>query len=689
MRRSDFRIGLIFFAISLLIKLPYLGTFLTIDERRWINGAGQFLLALRSGDFAQTYWHFHPGITITWGEAIILWLQSLWVADTSFEAFVRFQMEHLNLSVGAMRLSGVILTSATLPFVYLFAKALIGQWPAILGVGLIAVNPFWVAHSRIVNGDALAGVLMIAAFLSFALLLIRPDLKLAIVSGIFVGLSFLTKLPSQILVPLILLLALIGFINNRNWRFWLKALVWCGMVSTVVFFMLWPAMWVAPVDTLAMMVEDTFVVGDIGGKGTVEFFMGQVRETQSQLFYPLALLFRLTPINLGGAMLTLALYLGLKIPEFWRHNQRPNDRAATLPSNSGGQTDPNAPPAGDRPADSGTSYLSTARAIIVLWLFILVVIVLANVSPKKADRYVLSVALAIDLLAGIGWIWLVDRVTPLRQSRGGMIAVVTTLVAVQLVFVLLNYPYVLTYYNPLLGGFAKAAQLVPVGRGEGLEQAAAWINSRPDGGTATVSPYYRNVSNYYLDGQSLHFSDTGESQILADYVVFYITQTQRQLPNPQLTAYFQERAPAYIVNHGDTPLAWVYERDEPVTKLRGKPEIVGRAQLVGYHISNEGLSAGTTTGLTLYLLAQDQDLPGNEDFKVSLIDGEGIEHGIWMSSGDNQWMPNGVVEWSGQLALPPDTLSGRYRLKVALIDTNINAEVTDFPFEDEIINVAP
>ncbi|MDH3675394.1 MAG: hypothetical protein OES12_07845, partial [Anaerolineae bacterium] len=81
MRASDLRFGLIFFAMSLAVKLPYLGTFLTIDERRWINGAGQFLLALRSGDLAGTYWHFHPGITITWAEALILWLQSFWATN--------------------------------------------------------------------------------------------------------------------------------------------------------------------------------------------------------------------------------------------------------------------------------------------------------------------------------------------------------------------------------------------------------------------------------------------------------------------------------------------------------------------------------------------------------------------------------------------------------------------------------
>ena len=60
------------FLLALLLRLPYLGNFMTIDEIKWVEGAGQFLLALNSGHLADTYWHFHPGITITWIEAMIL-----------------------------------------------------------------------------------------------------------------------------------------------------------------------------------------------------------------------------------------------------------------------------------------------------------------------------------------------------------------------------------------------------------------------------------------------------------------------------------------------------------------------------------------------------------------------------------------------------------------------------------------
>jgi len=691
MRKSNLWVGLLLFGVSLLVKLPYLGTFLTIDERRWIGGAGQFFMAVRQGDLAQTYWHFFPGITITWGQALVLWLQSLG-SHVPPEAFVGFQMEYLAQSVGAMRLSGVVLTSLAVPFVYWLGKPLLGKWPALLAAGLLAVDPFWVAHSRVVNGDALAGVLIVLAYLAFALLLFRPEQKWAVISGLFVGLSLLTKLPAPVVVPCIGLLAAIGIARNRNWRFWLRALIFCGATSAVVFVVLWPAMWVSPLETLRLIYVDTFDVGDIGGKDKVEFFMGQVVEKQSPFFYPLALAFRLTPVNMLGAVLTLPLVFVAK-------NRR------------------------------------TRWAMALLWLFMVIVTVLGNFSPKKADRYLMSVVVAVDVLAAVGWVWLAGRIGEFRIANGRTAneqktmnngqrtndkrdhtpstthyAPRTTshvprptfrsslithhsslipafLIAIQLMFTITNYPYVLTYYNPLLGGFATAAELVPVGRGEGLEQAAAWINSQPNGQAATITPYYENVTNFYLDGTSLDWPDDGKKQLLADYVVFYIAQTQRKLPYPGLVDYFQQQEPAYVVRHGQTPYVWVYKRQRPIKALSGEAEIVGRAQIVGYSQTEPRLTPGSSSQFVLYLLTKDQPLPPNEDFRVSLIDASGNSHGQWQSAAVNRWTTNGVVEWRGQLALSPRLPPGNYKLKVSLIDTNINAEVTFFPFDEETITV--
>ncbi|MEM7028331.1 MAG: glycosyltransferase family 39 protein [Chloroflexota bacterium] len=651
----DYIIFTLLFLVSFIIKLPYLGTFLTIDEPRWIEGAGQFLLALHSQNWAETYWHFHPGITITWGEALILWVQSWATPDVPLTTFVEERMNHLDEIVGGMRLSNVFLTSLVLPFIYALAKPLLGQWPAILGVGLLALDPFLVAHTRVVNGDSLSALFMMASFLAFTTLFIKPNLKYAIYAGIFAGLAFLTKLPSPMLVPILALLALLGFARHRDVMFWLKSLLLSGVAATIVFILVWPAMWVGPIDTLQLMFEDTFDIGDIGGKETVSFFLGEIRERQSLLYYPLATLFRLTPLNLIGFIIALGLLFISK----------------RLPSNN-------------EPSDAVPRKLW----LLLLIAYIILVVSFASISPKKEDRYVMSIIPAINLLAGVGIVWGLQSIVPKGASRQKAL-IIAGLIAVQAGFVVWHYPYVLTYYNPLLGGYAAAAELVPVGRGEGLEKAAAWINNQPEAASTTVSPFYRNVTNPYLTGKSLGFSNSGESQVLADYVVFYITQTQRKLPYPGLADYFLQQDPVYTDYIGNTPYLWVYKKERPVIKLNGKPKIVGRARLVGYSKSPSSLKAGDIVPVTLYFLTEDQDLPPNENFRVSLLDGAGNVQTDWQGSPENRWLPNSVVAWQGDLSLNVSLSEGDYRLKVSLIDMNTGGEVTFFDFDDELWTIAP
>ena len=411
-------------------------------------------------------------------------------------------------------------------------------------------------------------------------------------------------------------------------------------------------MWVSPLETLTLIVEDTFDIGDIGGKDKVDFFMGQVIEKQSQLFYPVALLFRLTPVTLIGGFISLVI--------LFRHD----DKQARFAS-------------------------------LLLWLFVIMVLVFANLSPKKADRYAMSVIISIDLLAGVGWVWLLGKLSQTKLNKftihHSLLTIdhllITTLIAIQLISTVTSYPYVLTYYNPLLGGYAKAAELVPVGRGEGLEQAAAWINNQPDGQNATISPYYENVTNFYLAGDSLDWSKDGKKQILADYVIFYITQTQRELPQPGVSKFFQNQDPVYSVKQGDVPYVWVYKKETPVHPLEGNAEIVGRAQIVGYQIVNGTWQPASSIQINLFFITQDQTLPDNENFRVSLVGSDGQVYGAWQTANDNQWQSDSIVGWQGTLSLPQGMLVGEYKLKVSLVNTNSDTEVAKFSFEDELITV--
>jgi predicted membrane-bound dolichyl-phosphate-mannose-protein mannosyltransferase len=211
-----FHICLLFF-LALSIRLPYLGTYLTIDEVKWMEGARQFAVTLFDGDLAQTYWHFFPGVTITWGEVLILWLRWLAVGKGStLSEFVATQFADLDSLIGQMRLPAVFMTSLIIPGVYILARRLVGTTIALLGSILLIFNPFFLAHSRIVNGDASAAGFMLLSVLAFLWLWQGSELRLAALSGAMGGLAMLTKLPAPIIIPWVGVLALIGANGRRR-----------------------------------------------------------------------------------------------------------------------------------------------------------------------------------------------------------------------------------------------------------------------------------------------------------------------------------------------------------------------------------------------------------------------------------------------------------------------------------------
>jgi hypothetical protein len=106
------------------------------------------------------------------------------------------------------------------------------------------------------------------------------------------------------------------------------------------------------------------------------------------------------------------------------------------------------------------------------------------------------------------------------------------LVTLQLLSATFAAPYFLTYYNPLLGGARRAVTQIPIGWGEGLEQAAQYLNQLPQAESLSVSSWYSDIFDPYFVGQQASFADDGRAQLAADYVVFYVNQIQRQKPYP-------------------------------------------------------------------------------------------------------------------------------------------------------------
>jgi len=604
---------LLVFSASLLPRLYALGTFLTIDEVKWAEGAAQFLLALRSGDLAQTYWHFHPGITITWGSALALWGLCRSAADLGSCANV--QVENLGESIGWLRLSAVLLTSFGIVGVYALGRRLLDGKIALLTTLFLAFDPFFIAHSRILNGDAGAAILMFLSLLAFLIYWLdqpaaRRQWRYLILSGTFAGLAILTKLPAPIIALFIGGLGLIAMAvewrkdRSAAIRRWLTALVVWGGVTIAIFFLLWPAMWVQPLETLRLIYIDAFEVGG-AGKGHDTFFLGQVSSDPGFWFYPYVTTFRLTPIVTLGLLLTIGwlllppTYFGLRIG-YYLVNHIPSriiEYAARVTLY------------GSRLILSLSRLTYPDRNVIILSLvmlaYILFVILFSTVSPKKLDRYVMAIFPAIMLIAAAGYDYLFNLIGAIFRKNGDpqrskvspkyYYPAMGAIASLQLVFALLAAPYYLTFYNPLLGGVKRIVSQAPAGWGEGLEQAALYLNSLPGAESLEVSAWYSDIFHPYFVGHRASFSDDGRSQLASDYVIFYVNQFQRQKPYPGLVDYFRAATPEFVV--GVTPAGrvvssahpeeigeavhWVEVYKAPAAQSAGgAPKIEGVAQLL-------------------------------------------------------------------------------------------------------------
>ncbi len=556
------------FVAALLPRLPGLGIFLTSDERTNIFSAGSDVrAAVLHGNLRGTYWHFYPGVTMSWLDALGLGGQYLLqaVAGQAPPLTTYLYGAILSLLVAA-RLPYALLTAAAVPALYLLARKLLPERVALLGALLLAFDPFYLAHSRVAHGDAPVAVFMALSTLAFFVYLERwprPAIShraladpYLIISAVCGSLAALTKTPGPYMALFITGLAAL-YAGRALWQGagravigqWLAVVITWGLVALATFILLWPSMWVDPVGTVRQMWLETF--GKVN-EGHLVYFLGRPTLDPGPWFYSYVTSFRLTPITLVGSLLSL--------PLLYLARRRPHTRAARL-----------------------------------LWLFTLSLLLFGNLSPKKQDRYLLPLFPFLDLLAAVGWLGLLqllyEYVGPrLARPMPALLSpvVLFLLFGLHSYPVLTYYPYYLAYFNPLLGGPTRAAETTLMGWGEGMEQAAAYLNTRPDAAHLYVASTPSQTLLPYFAGTGENFY-TNDIAFRADYVVLYLAQMQRMAPSPEIVRYFQMRQPEATITIKGVTYAKIYPGPRlilPDMPPQASPVNIGLGDLMrlaGYH----------------------------------------------------------------------------------------------------------
>jgi hypothetical protein len=117
------------------------------------------------------------------------------------------------------------------------------------------------------------------------------------------------------------------------------------------------------------------------------------------------------------------------------------------------------------------------------------------------------------------------------------------------------FPHYLTYYNPLLGGGPAAARAILVGYGEGLVDAAQWLNRKPGAARLTVVSDSQDVLQGAFVGKAVALRDRIPEG--ADYLLLYHYQTQIRRWPAILDTYAQRR-PNHVVRLSGIDYARIY-----------------------------------------------------------------------------------------------------------------------------------
>jgi hypothetical protein len=672
LRRVVLGIGLAVGA-ALLVWLPRLtdlGGYLIIDEAdRW-RWAESFYRALIAGDPRATLiGDGYPGIVPVWLETIWLLAESVrrsilegqWFSNNS--VYMLFHVWSRTEYLAQQRLPVALFNGLLTLLVGLYAGNLYGRRVGILALIFVALNPFYLADSRVNRAEAIITGLLTLAMLALVDYGRTQRLRTLLVSGALGGLALLTKIQGVVILPAVgvslwlanlaprppLYVAKSPAVSRmerggRGVRFVSAAALWL-LAAGLTWCVLWPAMWVRPLDVLSLVYD--YAAHKAGAEGVNVFFAGQhfFQQDPGLLFYPVVAVLRTTPLTMIG--LLLAVVEGVRrlgsTPayrhEFWRGR--------------------------------------TAPLVIFVTLYALAM----SIGSHKQDRYLMPIFLALDILAALGWAALWDHMAGRWPSLRRAIwkwAGITCLLVVQLISALPYHPYYFPYFNPLVGDGEMGARMLRVGWGEGMDQVAQYLNRKPNAASLTVAArWYR----YMLDfaGKTLPFDQRG-LWTRADYMVLYIQQTQRMIdPSPGVIRYFQRLQPEHVVSLNGIAYAHIYPTPFTRAAQPSVSQLPGQAALFGYR-----WEAASPT--TVRVVWENQRPDGNTTMIVAAVT-DGRTAPAWqpcVAATDFEAAtatPGEVVESVCDLAATAARLpAGAYDLRVAVRDPA--GEITEFLFPE-------
>lgn len=175
------------------------------------------------------------------------------------------------------------------------------------------------------------------------------------------------------------------------------------------------------------------------------------------------------------------------------------------------------------------------------------------------------------------------------MKRSPVIILSSFILLVQGGLLWLNSPYYFTYYNPLVGGAAGTARLLTIGWGEGLNEAAAYLDAQPQAEDLQVAVCgYKRALNPFFRGHSPGYDSSTAKVMEADYLVYYQAYLQRDLCSDTWSFFRHHAVPVHQVTLQGVDYALIYRN--PIQQRIHWQSGTASSDLIvlGYNVTERG-----------------------------------------------------------------------------------------------------
>lgn len=428
-----------------IFLLPQLGSsFIQTNAPDWVERSARFIDSIVEGNFAATFQKYHPGVTLMWLVGICIKAFGKYQDIFFGQRSALFEVEVYNQFAFLVKfVQGTVFVSLLILALKKIEKVLSNTIiPVAIGF-FVVTTPIILSLVKAIAPDALLFIFMFLSITYFFSYLVKGSRKDLLITGLFLGLSVLTKLTGVILFPVFFVSLLI--FNRKEI---VKDMFYLFLILSLAFVTLFPAMWVSPINTLQIIFDGAITAPlEDYASPIISSNLASSPFIEKFLSYPIVFVYRATPIFLLLLLIGLFAFF-FRLRACKKHN--------------------------------------VLKLVAIAGIFALIYYFPVALSGKKIYKYVLPLFITGSYLASYGFFLILGKIKLVFLKAFFVLLVVTA----QVYFVLSVAPDYLLFTNPAFGSVFSSTKVMAFKvETTGYKELADYLNSKNLSEEVVVSAY--------------------------------------------------------------------------------------------------------------------------------------------------------------------------------------------------------